>query len=117
MVALEMAAADPDQADDISGTEDVSEVAPPGIQPADIRPVEVQTAERPSAEPEIVARAPEPVAAPGEFTQQLDAKEMAQMSRKAGAAAAEEDSEVELPAVMVQTNALPDVYPGDDPKR
>jgi hypothetical protein len=64
MVALEMAAADPDEADDVSGIADVPAVETVGIQPAEIRPTEIQTAGQPSAEPEIVARTPEPVAAP-----------------------------------------------------
>jgi pSer/pThr/pTyr-binding forkhead associated (FHA) protein len=53
-----------------------------------------------------------PVAA--EHTQQLDARDVARLLGKRGG---DDDSSGELPAVPVQTNALPDVYPNDDTGR
>src|SRR5437868_5054830 len=45
--------------------------------------------------------------APEDHTQHLDAKDVAHMLRKA----ATDDSSAELPALPVQANVLPDVYP------
>lgn len=47
-----------------------------------------------------------------EHTQHLDAKEVAAMLGKAGV-----ESSVDLPALPVQVNPLPDVYPDDRPAR
>lgn len=46
-----------------------------------------------------------------DHTQQLDAADMARILAKAGKHG---DSSGEIPAVPVQTNALPDIYPDDD---
>jgi pSer/pThr/pTyr-binding forkhead associated (FHA) protein len=48
-----------------------------------------------------------------EHTQQMDAREVAELLRKAKAEKAMEDS-AELPGQQVRANPLPDVYPDDD---
>jgi pSer/pThr/pTyr-binding forkhead associated (FHA) protein len=53
---------------------------------------------------------------PEEHTQHLDVKEVAHLLQKHGAAHPDESS-VELPALPVQANVLPDVYPEEPPKR
>jgi pSer/pThr/pTyr-binding forkhead associated (FHA) protein len=53
--------------------------------------------------------------APEEFTQQLDARDVAELLANPGPARSEESS-MELPALPVQANALPDVYPDEKPK-
>ena len=55
--------------------------------------------------PDAVAVSPE------EHTQHLDAKDVAELMRKAA-----EDSSVDLPALPVQANVLPDVYPEEPPR-
>jgi pSer/pThr/pTyr-binding forkhead associated (FHA) protein len=50
--------------------------------------------------------------APEEHTQQLDAKDVAHLLRKA----ATEDSALDMPAAPVQANVLPDLYPEEPPK-
>jgi pSer/pThr/pTyr-binding forkhead associated (FHA) protein len=54
-------------------------------------------------------------AAPEEHTQQMDAKEVANLLRKAGMNSAD-DSPGDLPSLPVQPNPLPDVYPDDKAK-
>src|SRR5262249_8017099 len=54
-----------------------------------------------------------PPLAPEEHTQHLDAKDVAHLLRKP---ASVDESSVELPALPVQANALPDVYP-EEPKK
>jgi pSer/pThr/pTyr-binding forkhead associated (FHA) protein len=49
--------------------------------------------------------------APDEHTQHLDAREVAQLLRKA-----DDDSSVDMPALPVQANVLPDVYPEEPPR-
>jgi pSer/pThr/pTyr-binding forkhead associated (FHA) protein len=49
-----------------------------------------------------------------EYTQQLDAQEVAKLLRKAEGQAKEKKND--LPALSVQPNALPDVYPDDAPR-
>jgi predicted component of type VI protein secretion system len=58
---------------------------------------------------------PPPAPAPEEHTQHLDAKDLAHLMRKAASAPSEESSG-ELPALPVQANALPDVYPDENAK-
>jgi predicted component of type VI protein secretion system len=54
--------------------------------------------------------ADEPAAAPDEFTQQLDGKELARLVERADRPGElESDSDVEVP--VVRTNPLPDAYP------
>ncbi len=55
---------------------------------------------------------------PEEHTQHLDAKDVAHLLRNkaAGVVAACEDSSVDMPAMPVQANVLPDVYPEDPQK-
>jgi predicted component of type VI protein secretion system len=57
-----------------------------------------------------------PAVRPDEHTQALDAKEVAELLRKAKASGGDDDSD-ELPGLpMMQRNPLPDVYP-DEPER
>ena len=51
---------------------------------------------------------------PEEHTQQLDAKEVANLLRKAKQPPAEESSSDNLPAQPLHQNPLPDVYPEDE---
>jgi predicted component of type VI protein secretion system len=51
--------------------------------------------------------------APEEHTQHLDARDVAHLLRKPAAA---EDSSLDMPALPVQANVLPDVYPEEPPK-
>jgi pSer/pThr/pTyr-binding forkhead associated (FHA) protein len=63
-----------------------------------------------------VAFGPDHIVVPSdEHTQQLDAKEVAQLLRPP--ARPDEDSSVDLPAAPAQANALPDVYPEDESKK
>ena len=55
---------------------------------------------------------PAPVS-PGERTQQIDQKDLDRLLDGTGAAG---DSSEELPAIQVQANALPDVYPDEAKK-
>lgn len=54
----------------------------------------------------------EPEVSPEEFTQQLDAKEVAHLLKKAGERSPKPPAH-DLPALLVQPNVLPDVYPDD----
>ncbi len=57
-----------------------------------------------------------PAALVNEHTQQMDPKEVAHMVRKAAARAASE-ANGDVPALDVQPNVLPDVYPEDKPPK
>jgi pSer/pThr/pTyr-binding forkhead associated (FHA) protein len=57
-----------------------------------------------------------PPPAPHEHTQQLDPREVANLMRKGGTGSLP-DSSPEMPALPIQTNPLPDVYPDDGPER
>ena len=60
--------------------------------------------------------ADEPPAAPDDFTQQLDGKDLARLIEKADhPGELESDSDVEIP--VVRTNALPDHYPEAAPAK
>jgi pSer/pThr/pTyr-binding forkhead associated (FHA) protein len=59
--------------------------------------------------------APVPLAAGHEHTQQIDPKDAARLHKPVDASA--DDSSAELPALPVQANPLPDVYPEEPPKR
>src|SRR5687768_6689529 len=57
----------------------------------------------------LFGAAAEPPAAPNEHTMQMEAKDVAQMLKKADEPMA--DSSVEAPVLEIQANVLPDVYP------
>jgi pSer/pThr/pTyr-binding forkhead associated (FHA) protein len=59
--------------------------------------------------------APAPLAEAHEHTQQLDPKDVALLRKPPDVSA--EDSSAELPALPVQTNPLPDVYPEEEPPK
>jgi predicted component of type VI protein secretion system len=60
--------------------------------------------------------ADEPPAAPDEFTQHLDGRDLARLVEKADKPGdLDSDSDVEIP--MVRTNALPDHYPEGEPAK
>lgn len=65
---------------------------------------------------------PELPPSPEEHTMQMDAKEVAHLGQKPPPAADKGgdkmlDSSIEMPVMQIQANALPDVYPEDEPKK
>ena len=59
----------------------------------------------------------EPPPSPEERTMHMDAKEVAEMAKKAGGEGKMMDSSVEMPIMQIQANVLPDVYPEDEKKK
>jgi pSer/pThr/pTyr-binding forkhead associated (FHA) protein len=50
-------------------------------------------------------------------TQQIDARELAKLTAQPPADAPLADSSEEIPVLEIQNNALPDVYPDDEPRK
>ena len=66
----------------------------------------------------LFGAAAEPPASPEENTMQMEAKELAQMLAKQNKSADPMgDSSVDMPIMQIQANALPDVYPEEEPKK